>query len=187
MAGAREGAGAGWRTTARRETEWVWPAGVPFTPRRAWPDVARLVLRSWGPALVGVACAALAGVVPWGAAATVPVCALLVAVEETAHLAVAARLAPDPEVFPDFLAYCEKDVNSVNSFEVILGKNNFKILALKFKKLFYQFMLACNKFIKLLFGDSQILANIIYGDRPDAVLIKEFSHPFQYVFQCVIH
>lgn len=84
-----------WRTTARRETEWVWPAGVPFTPRRAWPDVARLVLRSWGPALSGVACAALAGVVPWGAAATVPVCALLVAVEETAHLAVAARLAPN--------------------------------------------------------------------------------------------
>lgn len=68
---------------------------MPFTPRRGWPDVVRLVLRSWGPALSGVACAALAGLVPWGVAATVPVCALLVAVEETAHLAVAARLAPD--------------------------------------------------------------------------------------------
>ena len=84
-----------WRTSARRETEWVWPAGVPFTPRRGWPDVARLVLRSWGVTLAGVTLAALVGGVPWGAAATAPVCALLVAVEETAHLAAAARLAPN--------------------------------------------------------------------------------------------
>lgn len=83
------------RPAARRETEWVWPAGVPCTPGRAFPDVARLVLRSWVPALAGVALAGLAGGVPWGAAAAAPACALLVAVEETAHLAVAARLAPD--------------------------------------------------------------------------------------------
>jgi len=84
-----------WRTPTRRETEWVWPAGVPFTPRRGWPDVTRLVLRSWGVALAGVTLAALVDGVPWGAAATAPVCALLVAVEETAHLAAAARLAPN--------------------------------------------------------------------------------------------
>lgn len=87
-------AAAAWLAAARRGTEWVWPAGVPLTPRRAFPDVARLVLRSWAPALAGAALAALAGVAPWGAAATVTVSALLVAVEETAHLAVAARLAP---------------------------------------------------------------------------------------------
>ncbi|MHB8080137.1 MAG: hypothetical protein ACYDIE_12890, partial [Candidatus Krumholzibacteriia bacterium] len=53
----------------RRETEWVWPAGVPLTPGRAFPDVARLVLRGWSPALAAAAAAALGGGVPWGTAA----------------------------------------------------------------------------------------------------------------------
>lgn len=82
------------RLAAGRETEWVWPHRVPLTPGRAFPDVARLVLRSGSPALVGVTVAALAGGMPWETAATAPVCALLIAVEETAHLATAARAAP---------------------------------------------------------------------------------------------
>ncbi len=82
-----------------RPGAWLWPTAVPLTFRRALPDVLRIVVaRVWGAPVTVAALAAAAGWIGWSAAASLALAALLTAVEETAHLAVAARLAPGAPV-----------------------------------------------------------------------------------------
>lgn len=82
-------------TRVARRLLYLWPADTPLTVRAALPDVSRLVAREWSPLIAAVAAAAAFGWWAWGSLLVLGALGTLVAIEETAHLVAASRLAPD--------------------------------------------------------------------------------------------